>query len=105
MISVPPKAKTTIAKQPTNPPNPVAKNPPSDHSLLIPVPVSWIPNPKIRIATPAAIIATIAATLIRVNQNSSSPNTLTLSRLIAPMKKTIASTQIHRGTSGNQNPM
>ena len=47
----------------------------------------------------------MAVIFTSVNQNSSSPNTLTLNRFIAPMKKTTARTQIHLGTSGNQNCM
>eukprot|EP01133_Synstelium_polycarpum_P022715 gene22716-27243_t len=49
------------------------------------------------IAMPPAIIAMMAVIFTSVNQNSSSPNTLTLNRFIAPMKKTTARTQIHLG--------
>jgi hypothetical protein len=49
--------------------------------------------------------AMIATILMSANQNSSSPKTFTPIMLIAAMKNTTASTQIHRGTLGNQKPM
>ena len=47
----------------------------------------------------------MVATLKNENQNSSSPNTLTLIRLTAQMISTTLSTQIQCGTVGNQTPM
>jgi N-acyl-L-homoserine lactone synthetase len=56
-------------------------------------------------AAPPAIMATMAATLMSENQNSSSPKTLTLSRFSAARKKMIARIQTQRSTCGNQKPM
>ena len=50
-------------------------------------------------------MATMAATFSSDSQNSSSPNSLTVHRLSPPISSTMASTQIHCGTSGYQNPM
>ena len=50
-------------------------------------------------------MAMMAQTLTMENQNSSSPKTFTLSKFTAARKKMMASTQIQRGTSWNQNPM
>ncbi|CNT80608.1 Uncharacterised protein [Salmonella enterica subsp. enterica serovar Bovismorbificans] len=47
----------------------------------------------------------MVATLKKENQNSSSPNTLTLIRLMAQMISTTLSTQIQCGTAGNQTPI
>ncbi|MND88166.1 hypothetical protein D3C80_801840 [compost metagenome] len=90
------------------PPTPLGKKPPWLHRLLTaargsPLPPNWMPN--ISTAAPARIIETMAVTFSSDNQNSSSPNTLTLHRLRAPMKKTMPSTQIQRGVSGNQKLM
>ncbi|MCY1535527.1 hypothetical protein D9M68_709360 [compost metagenome] len=108
IISTPPKANITTVKEEIIPLIPLGKNPPWLHKLespvTAPVPLSsWIPNNSTE--PPARIIATIAVTLNNDNQNSISPNTLTLHRFKAPMKKTIPSNQIQRGVSGNHRPI
>ncbi len=54
---------------------------------------------------PASIMAIIATTFTRDSQNSISPNTRTLHRFIAPIKKMMLRIQIQRGTSGYHNPI
>ncbi|MCY1298896.1 hypothetical protein D9M69_494610 [compost metagenome] len=107
MISIPPKANTTTAKEAIRPPIPLGMKPPCSHRLCTPVAAapSARPKPKNMMPSPARIIAAMALTLSRDSQNSSSPNTFTLHRFSAPMKKMIDRTQIQRGTSGNQKPM
>ncbi|MNM80567.1 hypothetical protein D3C81_925390 [compost metagenome] len=108
IISTPPKANITTVNEAIMPPTPLGKKPPWLHRLLMlascsPEPPSWMPN--ISTAAPARIIDTIAVTFSSDNQNSSSPNTLTLHRFRAPMKNTMPNTQIQRGVSGNQKLM
>ncbi|MCY1285554.1 hypothetical protein D9M68_408160 [compost metagenome] len=76
--------------------------PPLLHRLEIPVAMPSLPKPKTIIPAPARIIAMMVTILISANQNSNSPNALTVARLIAPMLARAASAQIQRGTSGNQ---
>lgn len=104
MISVPPKANITTAKDRTRPRTPLGMNPPLLHRFETPA-SPLPPKPKTMIARPARIIAMMATTLAKESQNSSSPKTLTLNRFIAPMMPTAARSQIHRGTSGNQKLM
>ncbi|MDT4842339.1 hypothetical protein FQZ97_762360 [compost metagenome] len=107
MISMPPKAKTTTAKDAIRPPMPLGMKPPCSQRLWRPVAAapSARPKPKNMMPRPARIIATMAPTLSSDSQNSNSPKTLTVHRLSAPMKQMIDRTQIQRGTSGNQKPM
>ncbi|MNH20365.1 hypothetical protein D3C79_801290 [compost metagenome] len=105
IISMPPKANITTVKEAIIPLTPLGKKPPCCHKLLKPLVTSLAePNliPKTRTANPATIIDAIAVTFSNDNQNSNSPNTLTLHRFRAPMKNTMPRTQIHRGVSGNQ---
>ena len=107
MISMPPNANTTTARDAISPPRPLGMKPPCSHRLCTPVAALSAPrpNPNSMMPNPPAIIATIAATFSSDSQNSSSPNIFTAHRLIAPMKQTMDSTQIQRGTSGYQKPM
>ncbi|MCY1262490.1 hypothetical protein D9M69_339170 [compost metagenome] len=107
MISMPPKANTTTAKEAISPLTPLGMKPPCAQRFSTPVaaPEPARPKPNSMMPKPARIMATMAPTLTSDSQNSSSPNTLTLHRLSAPMKNTMDSTQIQRGTSGNQKPM
>ncbi len=106
ITSMPPYAKITTDSDATRPPTPFGRKPPCDHRFASdgapPLP-SLIPVK--RIAAPPPIIATIAPTLTIDSQNSSSPNTFTWQRFSPQMIATIASTQIHCGTCGNQKPM
>ena len=107
-VSMPPKANITTANEARNPSKPLGNRPPCPTRLPRPgatvAPPAW--NPKTMMAAPPTIMAMMmATTLISENQNSSSPKTLTLSRLSAARKKIIARTQIERSTSGNQKPM
>lgn len=107
MISMPPKANTTTASDAIRPGMPLGMKPPCAHRFCMPV-GAWpaaMPKPNTMMPRPPPIMAMMAATLSRDSQNSISPNTLTEHRLSAPMKQTMDSTQIQRGTSGNQNPM
>ncbi|MCY1451475.1 hypothetical protein D9M71_683440 [compost metagenome] len=107
MISMPPKANITTAKEAIRPPTPFGMKPPWSNRLLTPTacPVpTWL-KPKAMMPRPARIIATMAPTLSSDSQNSISPKTLTLHRLRPPIRKTMPSTQIQRATSGNQKPM
>ncbi|MOA24127.1 hypothetical protein D3C78_1447930 [compost metagenome] len=61
--------------------------------------------PQTMMPIPATIMMIMVATLKNENQNSSSPNTFTLIRLMAPIISTTLNTQIQCGTSGNQTPM
>ncbi|MOA16807.1 hypothetical protein D3C78_1370370 [compost metagenome] len=107
MISMPPKANTTTASDAISPPTPLGMKPPCSHRLCTPVAAlsTFKPKPNSMMPSPPAIIAIIAPTFSNDSQNSSSPNTLTEHRLMAPMKNTMDSTQIQRGTSGYQKPM
>ena len=107
MISMPPNANTTTASDAISPPTPLGMKPPCAQRLCTPVAALSAPSPRPNsmMPRPPAIIATMALTFSSDSQNSSSPNTLTDSRLMAPMKQTMESTQIQRGTSGYQKPM
>ncbi len=105
MISVPPKANMTTAKESTRPSAPFAKKPPWAQRFDTPTWPSPLPRPKAITRTPTRIMATMATIFTRESQNSSSPKSRTLTRLSAPTSRTAASTQIQRGTSGNQKPM
>lgn len=105
MISVPPKANMTTAKETTKPWTPWAKKPPLSQRFETPTWALPLPRPKAITAMPPRIIAMMAMIFTRDSQNSSSPKTLTLTRLSAPMTRTAASTQIQRGTPGNQKPI
>ncbi len=108
MISMPPKANTTTDSEATSPAQPLGRKPPCCHRLCTPVADVAAPSrlkPKNMMPSPARIIATMAPTLTSDSQNSSSPKTLTWQRFSPPMNSTMDSTQIQRGTSGNQNPM
>ena len=106
-VSIPPKANITTANEARSPSKPLGNIPPCSTRLPSPgatvEPPAW--KPKAMIAAPPAIMAMMATTLISENQNSSSPNTFTLSRLSAARKKMMARIQIQRSTSGNQKPI
>ncbi|BCD83675.1 hypothetical protein PSm6_00820 [Pseudomonas solani] len=107
ITSMPPKAKMTMVKDATIPSSPLGKKPPWAQRLAKPATLSAPPSgmPATSTASPARIIATMATTLSSESQNSSSPNTRTLHRLMAAMTRTMPSTQSQRGVSGNHRPM
>src|SRR5476649_2492196 len=99
--SSPPKENMMIAIIMTNPVNPCGRNPPCSQRLRT---VACGPAVSLNSNQPPnKIIATTATTLMIANQNSISPKTLTLVRLIALMstKNTAAEAQV--GISGYQN--
>ena len=81
MSSTPWKANITICKDSTTPSTPVGKTPPCSQRFETLAVWPTSPQPKIRTSGPAIRSAVIARILISANQNSSSPNSLTATRL------------------------
>ncbi|MCY1434674.1 hypothetical protein D9M71_507400 [compost metagenome] len=99
-ISRPPKENMMKAMAITSPLTPLGKKPPWAQRLATvacspPLPLNSIQQPR-------TIMPTMATTLIMANQNSASPNSFTLARLMAltTRKNTAAVAQV--GTSGHQ---
>lgn len=105
IISTPPKANITMPSEAITPCQPLGAKPPWLQRFSSPVAGKLWPKPKKMIPAPASIMAIIATTFTRDSQNSISPNTRTLHRFIAPIKKMMLRIQIQRGTSGYHNPI
>ncbi|MNC58928.1 hypothetical protein D3C75_1086970 [compost metagenome] len=99
-ISSPPNENMITAIAITNPSMPCGIKPPCSHRLLILA--CGPPLPLAKSQAPKTIMPTIATTLIMANQNSVSPYSRTLTRLIRFIrtKNTAAETQV--GMSGHQ---
>ncbi|MCY1305031.1 hypothetical protein D9M70_548110 [compost metagenome] len=99
-ISRPPKLNMMKAMAITSPPTPLGKKPPCAHRLL--TAACSPPLPLNSSQQPSRIMPTMATTLIMANQNSVSPNSLTLARLmtLTATKNSAALAQV--GTSGHQ---
>ena len=103
---MPPKEKVTMVRAAITPAKPIGRKPPWDHRLCRPAVVpssAWAPR-NMRM-TPPKIMATMASTLMRESQNSTSPKLPTWMRLIRPITTMVAATHAQAGTAGNHSSM
>src|SRR5579859_2560312 len=102
-ISVPAYANTTDCRVISTTAKPIGKNPPALVRLLT---LAWVfptPAPVSTSTTPVTRKLTIASTFTAANQNSSSPNSLTVTRLTASSTASAPRALTHCGTDGAQN--
>ena len=71
--STPPKLNSTTTTAITSPDSPCGRKPPCAHRLAMPVASPPLPQPNSTMASPKAIMAMMATTLMMANQNSNSP--------------------------------
>ena len=92
----------TICSVSSTPVMPKGRKPPCAHRLVKLAVAPRLPACSTITAKPAMISATMVTTLIRANQNSSSPNTRTASRFEPYSASSAINGGNHCGTFGNQ---